>query len=327
MTEDLKLEDFCHLHVHTMYSILDGENRVDALVERVRDLGMGQVALTDHGTMMGILDFYKKCKKEGVKPVLGVEAYVTNDPDDIPKEERTRDNNHLVIVAENEEGLQNLFWLVSQAQIHNMYFKPRIAKQNLTPERVKGLIATSACLGNEVNRVGTFDPETRTYSDTDKMEETALEYSRIFDGNYYLEIQDNDDDAGQQLAYNKVVIDIGKRNGIPLVITADAHYTEKTSSETHSMLMAMQFKKTIAQYEEDGQMKYGPWFYVRTQEEMLEAAKKYGCEEAFWNACRIGKRCDVEISLGTYKNPVFDITSEPDYQDFLESEQGDKDEH
>lgn len=281
---------------------------------------MKQVALTDHGTMMGILNFYKKCKEEGIKPVLGVEAYITNDTDGLPKEERTRDNHHLVLVAENNEGLKNLFWLVSQAQTENFYFKPRISKENLTPERVKGIIATSACLGNEVNRVGTFDPDTRLYSDIDKMEEAARWYFQAFNGNYFLEIQDNDDEQGQQAAYNEVVKVIAQKNSIPMVITADAHYTEESSSATHSMLMAMQFKQTLEAYKEAGQMKYGPWFFVRSPDQMLEAARKYDCEEAFWNTCKIGERCNVDIELGKYKNPVFDITTQSDYEDFLKSE-------
>lgn len=282
---------------------------------------MNCCALTDHGTMMGILQFYKECIAQNIKPVLGVEAYVTNDEDGTENSKRNRDNHHLVLVAENKEGLQNLYWLVSQAQTENFYYKPRIAKSNLTPDRVKGLIATSACLGNEVNRVGTFDPDTRIYSDQDKMEETALWYSTTFSGNYYLEIQDNDDEAGQQKAYNKVIKEIAKKNAIPLVITADAHYTTKESSHTHSMLMAMQMKKTLADYQADGQMKYGPWFYVRSPEEMLEAARKYDAEEAFWNACEIGKRCNLEIELGVYKNPEFNIKSDPDYSDFIKEEE------
>jgi len=269
--------------------------------------------------MMGILEFYKTCKKANIKPVLGVEAYITANEDGTPQENRERDNHHLVMVAENETGLKNLFWLVSQAQTENFYYKPRISKTNLTPERTEGIIATSACLGNEVNRVGIFDVNTRLYSNQDEMEKAARWYQKTFQGNYYLEIQDNDDEAGQQAAYNEVIKLISKKNNIPLVITADAHYTDKQSSETHSMLMAMQFKQTLEQYENAGQMKYGPWFYVRSQDEMLKAAQKYDAEEAFWNACEIGTRCNVDIELGKYKNPIFNVKTQSDYQDFLKS--------
>jgi len=316
----MNLNDFCHLHTHSVYSILDGENQINALVKRVKELGMNQIALTDHGTMMGILEFYKTCLKNNVKPVLGVEAYITNDEDGIPKEQRNRDNNHLVMVAETEEGLRNLFWLTSKAQTENFYFKPRISKKNLTSERVRGIIATSACLGNEVNRVGTFDPDTRLYSNREKMEEAACWYHKAFEGNYFLEIQDNDDEAGQQLAYNNVIKDIAQKSNIPLVITADAHYTQIESSETHTLIMAMQLKKALKDYEENSNMKYGPWFFVRSPEQMLEAARKYDAEEAFWNACDIGKRCNVSIEIGNYKNPIFDIQSQPDYEDFKKFE-------
>jgi DNA polymerase-3 subunit alpha len=316
--------DFTHLHTHSVYSILDGENQLQTLVQKVKELGMKQIALTDHGTMMGILEFYKICKKHGIKPVLGVEAYITNDADGIPKEERQRDNNHLVIVAQNDTGLRNLFWLVSRAQTENFYFKPRISKTNLTSKRVDGLIATSACLGNEINRVGVFDPNTKTYSNQRQMEEAAQWYSKTFQGRYYLEIQDNDDKAGQQAAYNKVIQTIGKNNNIPMVITADAHYTDRKSSETHSMLMAMQFKKTLAEYMAAGEMKYGPWFYIRNPEEMFQAALKYDCEEAFWNTCSIGDMCNVDITTGIYKNPIFDIKSQDDYSEFLKSELGEE---
>jgi len=301
-----------------MYSILDGENRIEALVKKVKELGMKHCALTDHGTMMGILEFYKTCKKYDIKPIMGVEAYITDDEDGIPKEERTRDNNHLVMVAETNEGLKNLFWLTSKAQTENFYFKPRISKKNLTPERTKGIIVSSACLGGQINRCGGYNPETNIYEGQDEMERLAKWYSKTFNGNYYLEIQDNDD--AQQIAYNSVLKTISEKNNIPLVITSDAHYTELESSETHSFLMAMQFKKTLQQYEEDGIMKYGPWFYVRSPDQMLEAAKKYQSESAFWNTCDIAKRCNVDIEIGVYKNPEFDIKTQPDYEDFKRSQ-------
>jgi DNA polymerase-3 subunit alpha len=313
MTKDIN--DFTHLHTHSTYSILDGENQLEALVNRVKESGMKQVALTDHGTMMGSLNFYKACKAAGIKPILGVEAYITNDLDDA--EEKTRDNNHLVMVAINKTGYLNLLNLVSKAQLQNFYFKPRISKHNLTAETTEGIIATSACLGNEVNRVGGWDLETKTYTQREAMEAAAASYKAIFGDRYYLEIQDNDDPVGQQLIYNQIVIDIAKNQHIKNVITADAHYTDVKSVDLHAMLMAMQLKKTYTEYMAAGEMKYGPWFFVRTPQQMLEASIKHKCEEAFWNACDIGNQCSIEIELGKYKNPIFDITNEVDYADFL----------
>jgi DNA polymerase-3 subunit alpha len=315
----MDISEFTHLHVHSTYSILDGENQLEALVRRVKEIGMKQVALTDHGTMMGSLNFYKACKKEGLKPILGVEAYITNDPDKIEKTDRTRDNFHLVMVAINETGYKNLLNLVSCAQLYNFYSKPRISKHNLTPENTEGIIATSACLGNEVNRTGEWDPETKTYKNLEAMERAALYYKSVFGDRYYLEIQDNDDPAGQQKIYNEIVIGLGKKLDIQNVITADAHYTNVESVELHAMLMAMQLKKTLVDYLSAGEMKYGPWFYVRTPEEMLKAAQKYNCEEAFWNTCKIGNMCAIELELGKYKNPNFDVESEPDFEEFMRS--------
>lgn len=317
------INDFTHLHLHSTYSILDGENQLESVAKRVKALDMKQVALTDHGTMMGSLNFYKTCKKAGLKPVIGVEAYITNDPDGMVKEERTRDNFHLVMIAENETGYKNLLELVSKAQLENFYSKPRISKQNLTPERVKGIIATSACLGNEVNRVGGWDPVERKYTNRDAMVQAASFYKSVFGTNYYLEIQDNDDEAGQQAAYNEIVRALAKELNLRNVITSDAHYTTVESSELHSMLMAMQLKKTLEEYKSAGEMKYGPWFFIRSPEQMLTAARKYNNEDAFWAACDIGNRCAVNIELGKYKTPIFNVEQEPDYEEFLRSRHND----
>ncbi len=317
------INDFCHLHVHSMYSILDGENRIENLVKQTKDLGMKQIALTDHGTMMGALEFFKQCQKEGIKPLIGVEAYITDDVDGLENAQKTRDNYHLVMIAQDEVGLENLYYLTSQAQLKNFYFKPRISKHNLTPERVKGIVATSACLGNEVNRKSGWTTENPVY-DTKVMASTAAWYQKTFDGRYYLEIQDNDDPAGQQLAYNKAVIQVGKDLGIKNVITSDAHYTTLENSELHSLLMAMQLKKTMEEYRSASEMKYGPWFFVRSPQAMLEASRKYDCEEAFWNTVEIAKSASVNIELGTYKPPEFDISKDPDYEEFLKTRSNDE---
>lgn len=319
-----KLEDFTHLHLHSTYSILDGENQLEAITKQVKALGMKQVALTDHGTMMGALNFYKACKKAELKAIIGVEAYITNDPDGLEKEQRKKDNFHLVMIAENETGYKNLLKLVSKAQLENFYHKPRISKSNLTPENVSGIIATSACLGNEVNRVGGWIPEERRYSNLDAMRQVAGFYKSVFGSNYYLEIQDNDDEAGQQAAYNEIVKTLAGELHLKNVITSDAHYTTVDSSELHSMLMAMQLKKTIEDYKSAGEMKYGPWFFIRSPQQMLDAARKYNNEAAFWNACEIGNRCNLQFELGKYTTPVFNIETASDYEEFCRSidEQG-----
>jgi DNA polymerase-3 subunit alpha len=318
------VNSFCHLHLHSQYSLLDGENKLDNLVNKAKSLGMKSIAITDHGTMMGVLNFYKACKKVGLKPVIGVEAYVTQDPDDAPKEERTRDNHHLVMIAKNNTGYQNLLKLVSKAQLNNFYYKPRISKHNLTIENTEGIIVSSACMGGAPSKVGEWSDELNTYTKLDAIKETALWYKDHFKDGYYLEIQDNDDAAGQQKQLNNILISVGKQLDIPVVITSDAHYTEQENSELHSMIMAMQLKKTFADYKSAGEMKYGPWFYIRSPEEMLQAAKKLNHEEAFWNVCKIAESCDVSIETGTFKFPVFDIESSPDYKEFLETHNDDE---
>lgn len=317
--------DFTHLHLHSMYSLLDGENRIEAIPKKVKEFGMKQVALTDHGVMMGTLNFYKACRAEGIKPILGVEAYITEDPDGMVKEERTRDNFHLIMIAQNEIGYKNLIKLCSSAQLNNFYFKPRISKKNLNASSLEGIVASSACMGSNINRVGKFIPESRCYESVDKMYATARYYHELFEGRYYLELQDNDDAAGQQKAYNDVLIRISDDIGAPCVITSDAHYTTEADSKLHSTIMAMQFKQTLAEYEEAGEMKYGPWFYIKSPTQMLEAAKKYNREEAFWAACAIGNSCqEITIELGKYKTPEFDIKSDPDYDEFVRTRHEDE---
>jgi DNA polymerase-3 subunit alpha len=278
---------------------------------------MTSVALTDHGWMGGTIEFYKACKKEGVKPIIGVEAYITDDEDGLPKEHRKKDNYHLVMVAENKEGYENLLYLVSNASINNFYYKPRISKKTLA-KYASGIIATSACLGNECNRRASWDTGTACYSDPGMaVENAALFYREVFGGRYYLEIQDNDDEEKQQATYNQFIIGLGKKLGIPMVITSDAHYLKKEDKGAHDLVMAMQTKKTLAEYlSPENDFKYGPWFYVRSPDEMYEAAVKHGCPEAFDNALAIGQQCNLELELGKYKPPVFDIDTVEDRGEF-----------
>lgn len=313
------MRDFCHLHLHSVYSILDGNNKIPELVKRVKELGMSSVALTDHGWMGGTIEFYKNCKKEGIKPIIGVEAYITDDKDDLPKEQRNKDNYHLVMVAMNQEGYENLVDLVSYASIHNFYYKPRISKERLR-ERSSGIIATSACLGNECNRRATWDRGGIGYCDpSGNVRSAAAWYRDVFEGRYYLEIQDNPDDEGQQYAYNQFIIQMGKDLGIPIIITSDAHYLKKEDKAAHDLVMAMQTKKTLTEYlSPENDFKYGPWFYVRSGDEMLDAAQRHGCPEAFDNALKISSMCNFELELGKYKPPAFNIEEVEDFGEFQE---------
>jgi DNA polymerase-3 subunit alpha len=311
------MRDFTHLHLHSVYSILDGNNKLPELAARVKELGMTSVALTDHGWMGGVVEFYEECKKQGVKPIIGVEAYITDDIDDLPKDQRNKDNYHLVMVAKNQEGYENLLHMVSHAAIHNFYYKPRITKSVLA-EHSRGIIATSACLGNECNRRASWTAGATCYSDPGQaVEKAALFYRETFTEGYYLEIQDNDDEEGQQAAYNSFIIEMGRKLNIPIVITSDAHYLKKDDKSAHDLVMALQTKKTLTEYlDPKNNFKYGPWFYVRSGDEMWEAANKYSCPEAFESALKIGSECNVELSLGKYKPPVYDISQADDYGEF-----------
>jgi DNA polymerase-3 subunit alpha len=305
--------DFAHLHVHSQYSILDGINRIDKLCARAKELGMTSLALTDHGNEHGVIEFYKEAKKVGIKPIIGCEAYLTDDPDNT--EEKNRDNHHIVLLASNEEGLRNLFWLISNAYLNNFYYKPRIWRQHLE-QRNAGLYATSACLGGMPSHLGEYDIASQTFNDpTGNARDACIWFNKVFDGRWFLEIQDNPE--WQQQAFNKWAVPLARSMGFRLVITADAHYLTKEDAKTHELMMAMQLKTTLEEYQQGNDMKYSSGFYIRTPEEMLEAAKKYDAEDAFWNTLEIAKACNTPIELGKYKMPQFNIAEAPDYEEFL----------
>lgn len=310
------MQDFCHLHVHSNYSVLDGTNKIPALVARVKELGMSACAITDHGNLHGIVEFQKEAEKVGIKPVLGCEAYITEDEDGIENNaDKTNDNHHMVILAQNNQGLRNLSWLISNANLRNFYRKPRISMKNLE-QRADGLIATSACLGGVVIKRATWLPEEEKIVDLEgEATSRARKLSSIFQGRFYLEIQDND--MWEQNAANHLLINMAKSEGLPLVITADAHYLQHEDATTHELIMAQQQKKTLEEYREGDAMKYGRGYYIRSPKEMFEAAKKWGAEEAFWNTIEIAEMCTTKIELGQRHMPVFDPSKETDYQDFL----------
>jgi DNA polymerase III subunit alpha len=305
------LSDFCHLHVHSTYSVLDGINRLDSLVARCKELGMSACALTDHGNLHGALDFYKECRKQGVKPIIGIEAYITNDPDGM-EEGKTRDNHHMVLIAQNAKGFSNLCWLLSNANINNFYYKPRI-HINTLKARAEGLIATSACLGGWIAKHCIFDQQYKSSAirDPDAMAHTIAELDEAFQGRFYLELQDQD--MWEQDHYNEMLL---SRKYKRYTISSDAHYLKKEDQATHKMIMAQQLKKTIDEYESGSEMKYGSGFYIRSPEEMLEGAKRIGCESAFHNTMEIAGMCSLELELGKYKMPEFDVTKTVDYEEF-----------
>lgn len=314
-------DNFTHLHLHTQYSLLDGANMVPDLVSHLKTHNMTSCAITDHGWMAGVIDFYKNCTKEGIKPLLGVEAYVTDNEDGLENEHKVRDNMHMVLIAKDAIGYSGLLQAISNGALNNFYYKPRIYKENL--RALSGhVIATSACLGGVLAKKLSFvtdqygrateirDEEKRISSDVDF-------YLDVFGDDFYLELQGWDSGDRFQPVYNQYLLEFGKQRKLPFVITADAHYLTLEDEKLHELLMAMQMKKTVEDYRENSEMLYGPHFYVAEPAEMLRRSQQMGCEEAFYNTQEIADKCDVQIELGKYQEPIFKIEETDDYQEFL----------
>jgi DNA polymerase-3 subunit alpha len=310
---------FVSIHTHTQFSLRDGAIKIPALVQRVKNLGMTACSITDHGNLRGIIDFYKECKKEGIRPLLGSEAYITIDPDD--SENRIRDNYHMILIAQNETGLRNLTWLTNRAHLHNFYHKPRIWIGHLR-ERSEGLIATTACLGGVLAKgvafgreVSPWDKETSSFNDPHRSGDKWLaKLSEYFPGRFYVEIQDHPN--WEQEAFNAWAIRLARSMGLPLVLTSDAHYLRKEDRDLHDLVMAQQYSLTLAEHKEK-KLSEELNCWIREPEEMYRAAEKLNVTDAFWNTREIADSCDVEIELGEYELPNFDITTCDDYQDFL----------
>lgn len=284
---------FTHLHVHTEYSLLDGSAKIKELVERVKELGMDSIAITDHGAMYGAIEFYKAAKEVGIKPIIGCEVYVTAGSR-LTKEGKGGGYYHLVLLAENETGYHNLIKLVSYGFIDGFYYKPRVDKE-LLRQYHEGIIASSACLAGEVAR----DVLTLSY---DHAKEAALEYEEIFGkGNFFLELQNHG--MAEQKRVNEALIRMSKETGIPLIATNDSHYIYKEDAVPHDILLCIQTGKTV---EDEDRMRYeGGQFYVKSPEEMYDL---FGhVPEALENTVKIAKRCNVEFVFHDLKLPRFDV--------------------
>ncbi|HIY20294.1 MAG TPA: DNA polymerase III subunit alpha, partial [Candidatus Flavonifractor merdigallinarum] len=285
---------FVHLHVHTEYSLLDGACRIPKLVQRVKDLGQSAVAITDHGVMYGVVDFYKACKAAGIKPIIGCEVYVAPRTRFDKVHEYDSAARHLVLLCENEVGYRNLSYLVSQAFLEGFYIKPRV-DMDLLREHHEGLIALSACLAGAV-------PRLILGSNYEGAKAHALEMEGIFGkGNYYLEIQDHGIPAQQTAAQG--ILRLHQETGIPLVVTNDAHYLTRADAAMQDTLMAIQMGKTV---DDPSRMRFETQeFYIKSEEEM--AALFPDWPEAVENTQRIADRCQVEFEFGKYHLPEFKL--------------------
>jgi len=286
---------FTHLHVHTEYSLLDGSSKIKEITKRAAELGMDSLAITDHGVMYGVIDFYKAAKEAGIKPVLGCEVYVAPGSR-FDKEAGTGEDkyNHLVLLAENNTGYQNLMKIVSRGFTEGFYYKPRVDKE-LLREFHEGIIATSACLAGEVQRYlarGMYEEAKRV----------ALSYQDIFGkDNFFLELQDHG--IAEQHYVNPQLLRMSEETGIELICTNDVHYTYADDADAHDILLCIQTGKKVT---DENRMRYtGGQYYLKSPEEMAELFKY--APQALANTEKIAKRCNVEIEFGVTKLPRFAV--------------------
>ena len=286
---------FTHLHVHTEYSLLDGSSKIKELAVRAKELGMDSMAITDHGAMYGVIDFYRAAREAGIKPILGCEVYVAPgsrfDRENVHGEDRYY---HLVLLAENNEGYQNLMKIVSKGYVDGFYYKPRVDMEVLKTYH-KGIIALSACLAGEVPRFlarGLYE----------EAKEAVLKYQEIFGrGNYFLELQDHGIPMQRQV--NQGIIRLSRELDIPLVATNDCHYINAEDWEAHDILLCIQTGKKVA---DENRMRYeGGQYYVKSEEEMRELFSYI--PEAIDNTAKIAERCNVEIEFGVTKLPRYEV--------------------
>ena len=286
---------FTHLHVHTEYSLLDGSNKIKEYVKRVKELGMDSAAITDHGVMYGVIDFYKACKAEDINPILGCEVYVA--PNSRFDKELTGGEDryyHLVLLAENNKGYENLMKIVSRGFTEGYYYKPRVDME-LLQEYHEGIIALSACLAGEVQRY-------IQKGLVDEAKKAALKYQDCFGkGNYFLELQDHG--LPEQKLVNTTLLQMSRELDIPMVVTNDVHYTYADDVKPHDILLCLQTGKKLS---DEDRMRYeGGQYYVKSEEEM-KGLFPYAWE-AVENTQRIADRCHVEIEFGVTKLPKFDV--------------------
>ena len=287
---------FVHLHLHTEFSLLDGACRIKKLVERVKEMGQEAVAITDHGCMYGVIDFYRACKAAGIKPVIGCEVYVA--PRGRTRFQKVHEfdahYNHLVLLCRNEEGYRNLSYMVSKGYLEGFYIKPRI-DLDLLREHTGGLIACSACMSGEISRL-------LLAGDYDKAREVALEMRELFgEDGYYLELQDHGIAAQKQV--NAQIIRLSEETGIPLIATNDAHYLRREDAETQDILMCIQTGKTL---DDPGRMRFETReFYVKSEAEMAALFPDH--PEAIENTAKIAELCNVDFEFGKYHLPLFQL--------------------
>ena len=290
------MSKFVHLHIHSEFSLLDGANRIKDIPKRAKELGMDSIAITDHGVMFGAIDFYKACKAEGIKPIIGCEVYVA--PRTRFDKEPGIDNkyNHLILLAKNNEGYKNLSKLVSLGFLEGYYYKPRIDLEILEKYH-EGLICLSACLAGSVNQA-------LLNGDTQKAEEIALWHKKVFGDDYYIEIQNNG--LQEQVLANQRLIQLARKLNLPLVATNDAHYLTKEDAYNHEVLLCIQTGKRMS--DEDRMRFETDELYIKSPEEMSDYFSAF--PDAIENTVKIAEECNVEFEFGHTILPNYDVPAE-----------------
>jgi len=284
---------FVHLHVHTEFSFLDGECRIPELVSRAKNLGMTALAITDHGNMCGVIDFYKECNAQGIKPLIGCEVYVAARDLNDKSHDNGNTTHHLVLIAKNNEGYKNLTKIVSKGWIDGFYYKPRV-DFSVIEQHHEGLICMSACLAGEIPQALVTDEDAHA-------RELVIRYHQLFGEDFYLEIQNHG--IAEQRKANAGVIRLAKDYGIGLVATNDVHYIEKGDAKYQDLLMCIQMNRKVA--ETDRMAFETDEFYLKSEEEMTEL---FGAiPEALTNTQEIADKCDVTFEFGVLKLPQYDV--------------------
>ncbi|MCH5278890.1 MAG: DNA polymerase III subunit alpha [Christensenellaceae bacterium] len=292
---------FTHLHVHTEYSLLDGAARIKELVERAKELGMESLAITDHGNMYGVIEFYKKCTKEGIKPIIGMEAYVA--PKSIYDKTGMRENAHLILLCKNEQGYKNLIKLSSIAFVDGFYYRPRI-DYDLLEKHSEGLICLSACLAGDI-------PQYLLMNRYDEARALAIRLKRVFGDDFYIELQNHG--IPDQLVVLPRLNELAKELGIKTVATNDIHYVKRSDAEAQDVLMCIQTGRFV---DETNRMRMETEeFYLKSEEEMRQ--HMYGYEEAVSNTAEIASKCSLTIEFGKRHLPGFANPDGTDNETFL----------
>lgn len=297
------MRDFVHLHVHTEYSLLDGSGKISKLIQRAKELDMKAIAITDHGTMYGAVDFYKEAVANGIKPIIGCEIYVAEKSMYIKDLQNNNDTYHLVLLVKNQEGYENLMKIVSEASINGFYYKPRV-DFDFIKEHCQGLVACSACLGGQVSK-------NLLRGNKEKARETALKYKELFKDDFYLELQYHG--LPEQLKVNEMLVELSKECDIPLICTNDIHYIKKEDYKSHDVLLCIQTGKTI---DEPNRMRYPEeQFYLRSGDEMEEMFSYV--PEALDNTLKIAEKCNFDYKFHESKLPKFPLSEGVDAFEYL----------